>query len=104
MENTILEDKTLVCKSCQAEFKWSAKEQAYYQKRGLKKQPQKCSDCRQKANKLRDSAMFYIHCGFCDSDGAMLAPPPKDQVAICDECFQKLVRSTKTPTSVSESA
>jgi len=104
VENTSFEDKKLVCRSCQQEFEWSAKEQVYYKKRGLQKQPQKCSECRQKANKLRDSSMFYVRCGFCDQDGAMLAPPPKDQVAICDKCYNRLVESKKTPTSISESA
>jgi len=92
LENTSFEDKVLVCKSCQNEFDWSAKEQAYYLKRGLQKQPQKCAACRQKANKLRDSSMFYVHCGFCEQDGAMLAPPPKDQVAICENCYQDLLK------------
>ena len=85
-------DKTLVCKSCQKEFAWSAKEQIYYQKKGLKKQPQKCSSCREKANKLREEQMFYIHCGICDKDAKMIAPPPKDRVAICESCYNKLVK------------
>ena len=100
MENTsIPEDKVLVCRSCQNEFAWSAREQAYYAKRGLMKQPQKCSACREKANKLRDSNMFYVHCGLCEKDAAMLTPPPKDQVALCRDCVEKLINSSKTPTS-----
>jgi len=86
-------DKIIVCKTCQKEFLWSAQEQKYYQKKGFKKKPQKCNSCREKANKLRDSSMFYIHCGLCDADGVMLAPPPKDRVAICENCFLKLSKN-----------
>jgi hypothetical protein len=83
-------DMTVACKTCQKEFLWSAKEQKYYEKKGFKKKPQKCNSCRERANKLRDNSMFYIHCGLCDADGVMLAPPPKDRVAICEDCFNKL--------------
>jgi hypothetical protein len=39
--------------------------------------------------------MFYIHCGLCNADGVMLAPPPKDRVAICHTCFEKLAEEIK---------
>ena len=87
-------DRKLICKTCQKDFIWSAKEQQYYEKKGFKKQPQKCSGCREKANKLRNSSMFYIHCGLCDNDAAMISPPPKDRVAICQECYEKLLKSS----------
>lgn len=95
MVNELPEDKILICKSCQKEFMWGMKEQAYYKKKGFSKQPQKCNQCRVKANKLRDGAMFYVHCGICEKDGATLSPPPKDQVAICKECFEKLSETKK---------
>lgn len=87
-------DMVVTCKTCQKEFEWSAREQTYYLKKGFKKKPQKCTDCREKANKLRDSQMFYIHCGLCGSDAKMIAPPPKDRVAICDKCYQDLVKKS----------
>jgi hypothetical protein len=90
LENTTPKTMTLVCKTCQKEFVWSANEQRYYAKKGFSKQPQHCASCRKMANKLRESATFYIHCGICDNDGAMLNPPPKDRVAICENCFIKL--------------
>lgn len=92
-----LEDKILTCKTCQKEFGWSAREQQYYAKKGFKKQPQKCNDCRDKANKLRNDNMFYIHCGLCDKDAVMTNPPPKDRVAICEECYKKLIEKYSSP-------
>lgn len=96
MENTTSEDLLVTCKTCQKDFKWSAKEQEYYKKKGFKKKPQKCSNCREKANKLRDDTMFYIHCGICDKDAKMITPPPKDRVAICEKCYLELVEKSKT--------
>lgn len=93
MEIKDYKDRKLICKTCQREFDWSAKEQQYYEKKGFKKQPQKCSSCREKANKLRDNSMFYIHCGLCAKDAAMINPPPKDRVAICQECYEKLLKA-----------
>ncbi|MFH1854970.1 MAG: zinc-ribbon domain containing protein [bacterium] len=92
MEENTIEDKVLTCRTCQKEFPWSKQEQRYYEKKGFKKQPQKCSDCRDKANKLRNENMFYIHCGLCKKDAAMITPPPKDRVAICDDCYKKSVK------------
>ena len=89
-KNSKPEDLKIFCRSCQKEFLWSAKEQEYYQKKGFRKKPQRCNKCREKTNQLRNETMFYIHCGLCDKDGKMLNPPPKDRVAICEDCFKKL--------------
>ena len=95
MEDVELQDRKLTCRTCQKDFDWSKEEQRYYAKKGFKKQPQKCSDCRDKANKLRGENMFYIHCGICDKDAVMITPPPKDRVAICANCYNKFVDEFK---------
>lgn len=89
------QDITIYCKTCQKPFVWTGKEQLYYKKKGFAKKPQKCNECRDKANKLRSSNMFYIHCGLCEKEGAMLNPPPKDRVALCEKCYLKLVEDFK---------
>ncbi len=95
MEEAELIDRNLTCKTCQKDFAWSKQEQKYYAKKGFKKQPQKCTACRDKANKLRGENMFYIHCGICEKDAVMIAPPPKDRVAICSNCYQSFVDQAK---------
>lgn len=98
MENSSLpEDQTIACKTCQKDFFWSAKEQLYYKKKGFTKKPQRCQSCRENTNKLRSNSMFYIHCGICDKDAAMLNPPPKDRVSICSKCFRRLLELAKKP-------
>lgn len=39
-------DKTIVCKDCGKEFVFSAKEQEFYQQKGLEHEPKRCKDCR----------------------------------------------------------
>lgn len=95
MEFPNFKDQNIACKTCQKEFTWTAKEQQYYAKKGFKKKPQKCKDCRDKANKLRNDGMFYVHCGICDREAVMVAPPPKDRVAICESCYKKLLEDSK---------
>jgi len=91
------EDMQINCKTCQDSFLWSAKEQKHYKTKGFMKKPQKCARCREKANKLREQNMFYVHCAFCKNDAVFISPPPKDRVAICSECYIKLVKEYSQP-------
>jgi len=86
------QDMEIDCKTCQKTFVWTAKEQEHYKKKGFMKKPQKCSSCREKANKLREQNMFYVHCALCKNDAVFISPPPKDRVAICSQCYNKLVK------------
>jgi len=92
-----IEDMHIDCKTCQDSFLWSASEQKHYKTKGFMKKPQKCSRCREKANKLRDQNMFYAHCALCTNDAVFISPPPKDRVAICSECYNKLVKEYAKP-------
>lgn len=92
VQNEKFQDMDISCKTCQRTFTWKAGEQEHYKNKGFTKKPQKCSSCRDKANKLRDQNMFYVHCAFCDNDAVFISPPPKDRVAICSQCYNKLVK------------
>ena len=43
-----LEDRTIVCGDCSAEFTHSAEDQARYLERGFTNDPKRCRDCREK--------------------------------------------------------
>jgi hypothetical protein len=86
------QDMDINCKTCQKVFTWKTGEQEHYKSKGFTKKPQKCSACREKANKLRDQNMFYVHCALCENDAVFISPPPKDRVAICSQCYNKLVK------------
>ena len=41
-----MEDKTIVCKDCGAEFVFSVNEQQFYAEKGFTNDPLRCPDCR----------------------------------------------------------
>ena len=41
-----MEDKTLVCKDCNAEFVFTVGEQEFYKEKGFDNEPTRCPDCR----------------------------------------------------------
>ena len=41
-----MEDKTLVCKDCGAEFVFTAGEQQFYKEKGFENEPVRCPACR----------------------------------------------------------
>lgn len=43
---TMYEDKTLVCKDCESEFVFTANEQEFYAEKGFVNEPQRCKTCR----------------------------------------------------------
>ncbi len=48
-----MEDKTLVCKDCGAEFTFTAGEQAFYAEKGFTNEPQRCPACRKARKEQR---------------------------------------------------
>ena len=43
-----MEDKTIVCKDCGAEFVFTAGEQEFYKEKGFTNEPVRCKPCRDK--------------------------------------------------------
>ncbi len=50
-----LQDKTLVCKDCGAEFVFTAGEQQFYAEKGFTNEPQRCPDCRKARKQQRNN-------------------------------------------------
>ena len=48
-----LQDKTLVCKDCGAEFVFTAGEQQFYAEKGFTNEPQRCPECRKARKQQR---------------------------------------------------
>ena len=53
-----MEDKTLQCKDCGAEFVFTAGEQAFYKEKGFENEPQRCPDCRRARKAQRRNNSF----------------------------------------------
>jgi hypothetical protein len=43
-----MEDKTIVCKDCGAEFVFTVREQEFYKEKGFTNEPVRCKACRDK--------------------------------------------------------
>lgn len=50
-----LQDKTIVCKDCGAEFVFSVGEQQFYAEKGFTNEPQRCPDCRKARKQQRNN-------------------------------------------------
>ena len=50
-----MEDKTLVCKDCGAEFTFTAGEQAFYAEKGFENAPVRCPACRKARKQNRNN-------------------------------------------------
>ena len=50
-----MEDKTIVCRDCGAEFVFTVGEQEFYAEKGFTNEPVRCRDCRQKRKADRNN-------------------------------------------------
>ncbi|NLE26084.1 MAG: cytochrome C551 [Clostridiaceae bacterium] len=49
-----MEDKTLQCKDCGADFIFTEGEQAFYKEKGFENEPQRCPECRRARKQQRN--------------------------------------------------
>lgn len=55
----LMNDKTLVCVDCGAEFVFTAGEQEFYAEKGFTNEPKRCPDCRRAKKQQRRSMSDY---------------------------------------------
>lgn len=48
-----MEDRTLICQDCGAEFTFTAGEQEFYKEKGFDNEPKRCKVCRDKKKSER---------------------------------------------------
>ncbi len=53
-----MEDKTIVCKDCGAEFVFTVAEQEFYKEKGFENEPVRCKACRD-AKKARNNRRSF---------------------------------------------
>lgn len=72
-----LQDKTLKCVDCGADFTFSASEQEFYQSKGFVNEPKRCPECRSKhkANRNgggarggRTQQLSTVNCSACGKE------------------------------------
>ena len=92
MEQNQFEDKTIICKDCQKEFVWSAREQDFYQKKGFENVPARCFDCRKlkKTERLQSRPQFEVKCEKCGKEDIVPFEIQKDLPLYCEKCFEQI--------------
>ena len=88
----MLEDKTLICKDCGAEFVFTAGEQEFYQAKGFVNEPQRCKNCRdsRKQASKADREMHKAICASCGAEAVVPFQPREDRPVYCSDCFAKM--------------
>ena len=92
IQESDLEDKTLVCKDCGNKFIWTAGEQKFFLDKGLQNIPKRCKVCTSKyKDQLREKhPMWWIKCKGCSKKTEVSFEPKSDSV-FCENCFQKAI-------------
>lgn len=85
-----MEDKTLTCKDCQAQFTFSTRDQQFYAEKGFENDPQRCRDCRAQRKTTRSRSareLFDATCAKCDIATTVPFKPRGDRPIYCRECY-----------------
>ena len=92
-----LDDKTLVCRDCEAEFVFTAGEQGFYQEKGLLNEPQRCPTCRAARRRSRTDGsrpMSTVTCASCGQETTVPFVPRLDRPVYCSACYEKVRSGT----------
>ncbi len=89
-----MQDKTLTCRDCGAQFTFTVGEQEFYAEKGFTNEPSRCPSCRA-ANKAsrggggrgREREMFAAVCDRCGKETQVPFQPRGDKPVYCSECF-----------------
>lgn len=89
-----LEDRTLVCRECEASFTFTAGEQEFYQSRGLVHDPARCPECRasrRRGGGFRSDAprtMYPVTCAACGAPTEVPFEPRQGRPVYCRNCYE----------------
>lgn len=92
-----MQDKTITCRDCGAEFTFTVGEQEFYAQKGFTNEPSRCPNCRA-ANKAgrgggggggasREREMFPAICDQCGKETQVPFQPRSGKPVYCSECF-----------------
>lgn len=87
------QDTKIVCRDCEAEFAFSAREQQDFQRRGFK-EPTRCPACHERRSSRRkysrggETAVHTAPCSTCGKEARLPFKPVDDKPVYCTECFK----------------
>ena len=91
-----MQDKTLTCRDCSAEFTFTVSEQEFFAEKGFTNELGRCPDCRaaRKAtnrtggySSSREREMFPAVCAQCGKDTQVPFQPRGDRPVYCSDCY-----------------
>jgi CxxC-x17-CxxC domain-containing protein len=90
-----VDDKTLLCKDCGAQFAFTVRDQQFYAEKGFENEPQRCRDCRNARKNQRSAApssrdMFEAVCAQCGVGTTVPFKPRGDRPVYCRACYAAL--------------
>ncbi len=90
-----MDDKTLICKDCGAQFAFTVRDQQFYAEKGFENEPQRCRDCRNARKNQRSAApsnrdMFEAVCAQCGVGTTVPFKPRGDRPVYCRACYAAL--------------
>jgi CxxC-x17-CxxC domain-containing protein len=90
-----LQDRTLACRDCGAEFIFTVGEQEFYAQKGFEHEPARCPGCRQARKRDRSSGaervMFDAVCSQCGAATQVPFSPRPDKPVYCPDCYKTVV-------------
>ena len=91
-----MQDQTLKCKDCGADFIWTSGEQEFYKQKGFTNPPTRCPNCRAKKKADMQGGMggggmrqdFPITCSNCGKQDTVPFKPMGNKPVLCRDCFK----------------
>lgn len=84
-----MEDKTLKCKDCGANFIFTAGEQLFYKEKGFANEPKCCKNCSdaEKTPRRRERDVVSVTCERCGGEAKLPFKPRDERPVYCSQCF-----------------
>ena len=95
-----MQDKTLTCRDCGAQFTFTASEQEFYAQKGYTNEPGRCPECRAARKTQRGGytsggysngggrrEMFPAVCAQCGKATQVPFQPRNDRPVYCSDCY-----------------
>ena len=86
-----MQDKTIKCRDCGADFVFTVEEQQFFAQKGFENEPTRCKECRiaRKQERRQSKEMFPVICATCGKQTTVPFKPRTDKPVYCNDCFKK---------------
>lgn len=96
------EDRSINCIDCDADFIWTAGEQAFFRDKNLQNPPKRCKECKQAKNLrlaaitasqesgIRQRIEVSVNCAQCEQTTTVPFYPSQGRPVYCRSCFLEM--------------